>query len=153
MSIRRLLAAVHLLGLGIGLGAVFARARALRAELDRAGLRRALQADLWWGIAAAVWIVTGLIRAFGGIEKGTTYYLHNHLFLAKMGLLGLILLLEIRPIVTLGRWRASLGRGEQPDTKPAAALARTSLVQLVLVVLMVFLATGMARGYGSAAAP
>ena len=149
MSVRWLLAALHLLGLGSGLGAVFARARALRGELDRGGLRRALQADTWWAVAAAVWIGTGLYRAFGGIEKGSHYYLHNHLFLAKMGLLALILLLEIRPIVTLTRWRGSLGRGELPDTRQAAALARTSQVQALLVVLMVFLATGMARGYGS----
>ena len=149
MSIRWPLAALHLLGLGIGLGAVFARARALRAELDRAGLRRALQADIWWAVAAAVWIGTGLVRAFTGIEKGSSYYLHNHLFLAKMGLFVLILLLEIRPIVALTRWRARLARGEEPDTSLAAALARTSMVQVVLVVLMVFLATGMARGYGA----
>lgn len=149
LSLRWLLAAVHLLGLGIGVGAVFVRAQALRGELDRAGLRRVLQADTWWAVAAAVWIGTGLLRAFGGYEKGSSYYLHNHLFLAKMGLLVLILLLEVRPIVTLTRWRAGLARGQQPDTGAAAGLARTSLVQIVLVVLMVFLATGMARGYGS----
>ena len=149
MIIRWILAALHLLGLGIGLGAVLARARALRGELDRAGLRRAFQADTWWAVAAVVWIGTGLWRAFGGIEKGSAYYLHNHLFLTKMGLLVLILLLEIRPIVTLTRWRASLARGADPDTKPAAGMATTSLVQAALVVLMVFLATGMARGYGS----
>ena len=149
MSLRWILAALHLLGLGIGLGAVFARARALRGELDRAGLRRTFQADTWWAVAAVVWIGTGLWRAFGGIEKGSAYYLQNHLFLTKMGLLALILLLEIRPIVTLIRWRASLARGEAPDTKSAGALGMTSLVQAALVVLMVFLAIGMARGYGS----
>jgi putative membrane protein len=87
--------------------------------------------------------------AFAGIEKGSTYYLHNHLFLAKMGLLGLILVLEVRPIITLTRWRASLARREQPDTRLAGSIARTSLVQVALVVLMVLLATGMARGYGA----
>lgn len=148
-GIRWLLAAVHLLGLGIGLGAVYVRARALRGELDRGGIRRALQADIWWAIAAAVWLATGLLRAFGGIEKGSSYYLHNHLFLAKMGIFVLIVLLEIRPIVTLTRWRASLARDQLPDTRLGASIGRTSLVQTGLVVLMVFLATGMARGYGS----
>jgi putative membrane protein len=66
-----------------------------------------------------------------------------------MGLLGLILVLEVRPIITLTRWRASLARREQPDTRRAASIARTSLVQVALVVLMVLLATGMARGYGA----
>jgi putative membrane protein len=37
-----------------------------------------------------LWIGTGLVRAFGGYEKGAFYYLHNHLFWAKMGLLAAI---------------------------------------------------------------
>ena len=31
--------------------------------------------------------VPAFVRAFGGYEKGAFYYLHNHLFWAKMGLL------------------------------------------------------------------
>ena len=110
MTIRWLLAAVHLIGLGIGLGAVWARARALRGELNQAGLRRVFAADGWWGIAALLWIVTGLIRAFSSVEKGASYYLHNHLFLGKMGLLVLILVLEIYPMTTLIKWRTRARR-------------------------------------------
>ena len=74
MTIRWLFAAVHLLALGIGLGAIWARARALQGALDTPGLRRAFYADTWWGIAAILWIATGLARAFGGMEKGAAYY-------------------------------------------------------------------------------
>lgn len=148
MPIRWLFAAVHLLALGVGLGAVWARARALKSELDPAGLRRVFYADTWWGIAALLWIGTGLVRAFGGLEKGGDYYLHNHLFQAKMAVLILILLLELPPLVTLIRWRTQLARGEQPDTRAASTFARISLLQAGLVVLMVLAATGMARGYG-----
>ena len=63
------------------------RGRALQAPLDVPALRRVFSADTWWGIAAVLWIGTGLVRAFGGYEKGAFYYLHNHLFWAKMGLL------------------------------------------------------------------
>src|SRR5207247_3360302 len=87
MTIRWLLAAVHLLALGVGLGAEWARGRALQAPLDVPALRRVFYADTWWGIAAVLWIGTGLLRAFGGYEKGAFYYLHNHFFWAKMGLL------------------------------------------------------------------
>ena len=87
MTIRWLLAAVHLLALGVGLGAVWARGRALQVPLDIPALRRVFYADTWWGIAAVLWIGTGLLRAFGGYEKGAFYYLHNHFFWAKMGLL------------------------------------------------------------------
>ncbi len=87
MTIRWLLAAVHLLALGVGLGAVWARGRALQVPLDGLAWRRVFYADTWWGVAAVLWIGTGLLRAFGGYEKGAFYYLHNHFFWAKMGLL------------------------------------------------------------------
>lgn len=150
MTIRWLLATVHLLGLGIGLGAVWARARALKGQLDAAGLRRVFQADTWWGIAAIVWIASGLLRALSGLEKGTTYYMHNHLFWTKMGLLLLILILETVPMTSLIRWRVAAARGDQVDTGRAGRLATISLIQSFLVVLMVLAATGMARGYGMA---
>jgi putative membrane protein len=148
MALRWLLAALHLLGLGIGLGAVYARSRALRGVLDGPGLRRVFLADTWWAVAAGLWIVTGLIRAFAGFEKGTDYYLHNHLFLTKMGLLLLVLVLEIGPTVRLIVWRRSLAQGVMPDTSPASRYARVSMIQAFLVLLMVAAATGMARGFG-----
>jgi putative membrane protein len=148
MAIHWLLAALHLIALGIGLGAVWARAQALRSQLDATGLRRVFYADTWWGIAALLWITTGLIRAFGGFEKGSAYYLHNHWFWAKMALLVLILVLEVSPMITLIRWRVQLQRGHQPDTSVAARLSKISVVQAALVVLMILAATAMARGYG-----
>lgn len=149
MGVRWLLAALHLLGLGIGLGAVWARGLALRGSLDAAGLRRVFRADAWWGIAAGLWITTGAIRAFSGYEKGTDYYLQNHLFLTKMGMLALILVLEAGPMLGLVRWRRSVGQGEAPDTGKARRYASISRVQALLVILMVVAATGMARGFGS----
>jgi putative membrane protein len=143
-----LLAATHLLGLGVGLGAIWARRDALRGTLDAAGVSRAIRADAWWGIAALLWLVTGVWRAFGGLEKGTDYYLHNHLFLAKMVLFLLIVAIEVVPMRTLARWRGARARGAAVDTAAAAQLARLSTIQAVLIVVMVILATGMARGHG-----
>ncbi|HTS55026.1 MAG TPA: DUF2214 family protein [Burkholderiales bacterium] len=148
MEIRWVLAAVHLLALGVGLGAVWARARTLRGQLDATGLRRVFYADTWWGVAALMWIATGLVRAFGGFEKGSAYYLHNHLFWAKICLLAIILVLEVSPMITLMQWRIQLKRGQQPDTGVATRLAWISVLQAMLVVLMVLAATAMARGYG-----
>lgn len=145
---RWILAAVHLVALGIGLGAVWARGRALRGPLDAPGVRRVLYADTWWGIAAILWIGTGLARLFGGFEKGSAYYLHNHYFWVKMGLFMSILLLEVVPMITFIKWRRSVARGEIVDAARARTLATTSFVQAVLVGLMVLAATAMARGYG-----
>jgi putative membrane protein len=149
MMTRWLLAGFHLLALGIGLGAVWGRGRALSSHLDPAGLRAVFLADNFWGAAAGLWLVTGLWRLLAGVEKDTTYYFHNHMFLGKMALFAIILALEIRPMVTLIGWRRRVVRGEQPDTRPAPLLARMSFVQAGLVILMVFLAAGMARGYGA----
>jgi putative membrane protein len=143
-----IVSALHLLALGIGLPSVFLRGRALKGRLDREGLRRLFAADTVWGIAAALWLVTGLLRAFGGLEKGTEFYLNSRLFLAKMGLFVLIVVLEIRPMVTLIRWRATLRRGGVPDTSAARALYQLSHVELALVVVIVFVASFMARGFG-----
>jgi putative membrane protein len=148
MTARWLAASLHLLALGIGLGAVWARGRALRSSLGAGNLRQVFFADTFWGLAAVLWISTGLWRLLAGLEKGTGYYLQNHLFLTKMALLGLVLLLEIRPMITLIRWRMTVSRGEAPDTRAAPLLARISFVQAWLIVLMVFAAAAMARGMG-----
>lgn len=147
--VRWLLAAVHLLALGIGLGSVWSRARLLGAPtLDDPTLRRALAADAWWGVAAILWVGSGLWRLLAGTEKTTAYYLGSHAFWTKMALFAAILVLESTPIVTLGAWRRQLARGETPDLRAAPGMARTSYVQAVLLVLMVLAATAMARGLG-----
>lgn len=143
------LAAVHLLALGIGLGAVWGRSRALAGSLDAAGLRRVFATDAWWAAAGVLWIATGLLRAFAGFEKGTSYYVHNYLFWTKMGLLAAVLALEVRPMIQLIRWRVDVARGTTVETAPARALARISAVQALLVVSMVLAATAMARRYGT----
>lgn len=149
MTIRWVLAALHLLALGIGLGAVWARSRALRQSLDAAGLARVFAADAWWGIAALLWLSTGLIRLFSSLEKGTAYYFGNHFFLLKMALFITIILLELAPMMTFGRWRRAARHGELPDTTRAPVLARTSVIQAALIVAMLFAATAMARGLGA----
>ena len=149
MTLRWVLAALHLLALGLGLGAIWVRSRALSSRLDERGLHAVFLADTWWGIAALVWIGTGIWRLLAGLEKNTGYYFQNHFFLAKMGVLGVILLLEVWPMLTLIKWRRQAMTGGVPVTTVAPALARISVAQAVLVTLMVFLAAGMARGYGS----
>jgi putative membrane protein len=153
--LRIVLAVVHLLALGIGLGAVWTRARALgERPFDRGSARRAFAADGWWGFAAVLWIATGLWRLLAGTEKATGYYLANHIFIAKMGFLAAILLLELWPAITLVRWRrkaARSGASWSPDSSSAARLQAISYLEAVLVVAMVGAAVLMARGYGAAA--
>ncbi len=99
-----IVSALHVLALALGLSSVYLRGRALKGRLDRDGLTRLFAADNVWGIAAALWIVTGLLRAFGGLEEGSQFYLQSPLFWAKMALFVAVIILEIRPMVTFIRW-------------------------------------------------
>jgi putative membrane protein len=152
------LAVAHLLALAVGLPAVMRRAGALRRAAARTPatgdeLRRAFDADSLWAAAAALWIGTGLWRWLADTEKSTEYYNRNHLFLAKMGLLAVILVLELWPMVKLVRWRIAVRGGAAAEgvvaPETARRIAAVSYVQAALVVLMVVLAVGMARGVGA----
>jgi putative membrane protein len=140
--------ALHLLALAIGLPSVFMRGRALKGPLDETGLRRLFTADTLWAVAAALWIVTGLVRAFGGLEKGSQFYLSSPLFVVKMGLLIAVLLLEIWPMITFIRWRIARARGQTPTKARVGGLYAVNQIQLGIVVVMVFVASLMARGIG-----
>lgn len=140
------LAAVHLLAFGLGFWAVLTRStnfRRLAAGLGE--VRSVLIADNVWGICALILLITGGMRAFGGYEKGTDYYLHQPLFHLKMTLLVLILLLEVAPMLTLIKWRVALARGTAIDTGRATLFSRIGHGEALLMLLMVIAATGMAR--------
>src|SRR5918995_559271 len=93
-----IVSSLHLLALAVGLPAVTLRGRALRGPLDDAGMRRLFAADTAWGIAAALWLVTGLLRAFAGLEKGSAFYLNSALFWTKMVLFLSVVVLEVHPM-------------------------------------------------------
>ena len=106
------------------------------------------KADSFWGIAALLWIITGLWRAFGGLEKGSDYYLHSNTFIAKMTLFVLVFIIEIKPMVTLIKWRNKKKKNEPIDFSSARQLAFLSHIELGLITIIVCLATAMARGIG-----
>jgi putative membrane protein len=145
------IAALHYLALPLGLGAVFARGLRLR-ELSRSlgdgeTLARLFRADNFWGLAALLWIATGLVRAFGGLEKSSTFYLRNGFFLVKMGLFVAVLGLEIFPMITFIRWRIARARGNKPTADaPYSVLVRLNDLEVALVVLIPFAASLMSRG-------
>ena len=68
--IAALVSALHLLALALGLPSVYFRGRALRGRLDADGFKRLFIADSVWGIAAALWLVTGLLRAVRRAREG-----------------------------------------------------------------------------------
>lgn len=158
--LRIVLAVLHLLALGIGMGAIYARARAMN-HVGRVpdALRRASTADAWWGAAALVWLTTGLWRWLAGTEKDPGYYASNHVFYAKMGLFVLVVFLELWPMITLLGWRRRLGSdggaafvaSDATIAGRARRIARISDVQLLLLLGIVVAAVMTARGYGARA--
>ena len=150
--LRITLAALHLLALGLGLGAVISRGTALRESASNAALRRAFRSDGLWGLAAVLWLSTGLWRWLAGIEKPTGYYMTNPVFHTKLVLFLLIVGLELWPAITLMRWRRSFAAGESAERLMSGGgrrIAVISHIEALLVVAIVFLAVAMARGYGS----
>jgi putative membrane protein len=140
-----LLSAVHALTLALGLGAVFLRGRALARPLDDAGWRRLLAADNAWGIAAGLWIASGLARVFfGGKEPG--FYWRNGFFWLKLALFALVFLLELTPMVTFMRVRSAQRRRAPLPEFSVEAFRRINAAELALVVAMVFVAAFVARG-------
>jgi len=140
-----LLSAVHLLTLALGLGAVFMRGRALGGPLDESGWHRLLTADNVWGIAAGLWIASGLGRVFFG-GKEPSFYWHNGLFWVKLGLFGLVFALELAPMTTFVRVRTARRRGTALPRFSVEAYRRINSIEAVLVVVIVFVAAFMARG-------
>ena len=143
-----ILSALHILALGMGLGAVVARGRGLKrvAAGDLAAVQGVLTADGLWGLAAGLWLATGLLRAFGGIEKAADFYLHNGFFWVKMALFAALLLLEVLPMTTLMGWRMGQRRGAAIDARSAARLVPINHAEIALVVIIPFVAAAMARG-------
>ena len=148
---RALISGLHVLALAIGLGAVFARGLRLRdlrrSREDAGALTRLLAADSLWGVAALLWIVTGLVRAFGRVEKQPDFYLRNGYFWVKMGLFALVLALEILPMATFIRWRVARSRGNPaPAGENLSILVGLNDAEVAIVILIPFIAALMARG-------
>jgi putative membrane protein len=59
-----------------------------------------------------------------------------------------VLLLEIWPMSTFIRWRRQRRRGSAPNTARAPGLYAVNQLQVGLIVVMVFVASFMARGLG-----
>jgi putative membrane protein len=146
MDLRYVIATLHVLTFGLGAASIWMRASALRKLKDESGLKEVFFADNLWGLAAFLWLLTGLWRAFGPLEKGSDFYLHNVAFLVKMICFILVFILELRPMITLIKWRSLQRKKESIDLSIAASLARTSYIELLLLIPIVSMATAMARG-------
>lgn len=147
-----LVSAVHLLCLAGGVTTLVLRERALAARLDDAGVQRVLRLDNLSGIIAILWMGSGLWRAFGSLEKGSSFYLESTMFWVKMSGLALAWACETPSMVTFIRWRMRLAAGQAPDLSGVGRLRRWHYAEGAAMVLTVFAASLMSRGVGAATA-
>jgi putative membrane protein len=83
-------------------------------------------------------------------EKGVDYYFNNLFFLAKIALFVVAGLLSIYPTRIYLRWSQALAKNILPDlsTSNLHSLKRCIHRQLVIVMLVIFCASMMAKGFG-----
>lgn len=143
-----LLPAVHLCALALGIAALMQRARALSAAQKNEDLKRVFLWDNLYALVAFFWLGSGILRAFGGYEKGTDYYLTNHSFWGKMLLLLLLLVAEGSLMVTFIRFRIAVKKGQPVALDDKPRLLRLHWAEVWCVVGMIVFATLMARGIG-----
>jgi murein DD-endopeptidase MepM/ murein hydrolase activator NlpD/uncharacterized membrane protein len=141
---------LHLLALAVGLGGVWARARALDDSLrnpeDPRAIRRALVGNGWWGLAILVWLATGMWRLLAATDQPLSFHVASSAFAVKMGILLVALALEIWPTAVLVRWWR---KRADPDPRDVGRIEIISYVQCALVAGMVLAATISARGLGA----
>jgi putative membrane protein len=101
--------------------------------------------DHAWGIAALLWITSGLGRVFFG-GKEPAFYWRNGFFWVKLGLFALVFALELAPMMTFVRVRTAQRRGAALPAFSVEGYRRINTIEVVLVVAIVFVAAFMARG-------
>jgi len=144
-----LVAFVHHLGAFALVSAIAAEFLLTRGEINLLSARRLLTVDLILGLAAATVLTAGVLRVLF-FEKGLDYYLHNHAFLAKMGLFVAVGVLSVKPTRQFLSWRAVIARGDAPaiDADSTRTIRRIIHFELTGAVLILLCAALMAKGLG-----
>ena len=115
--------------------------------LTHAIAKRLVKADTVLGAAAGLLLVVGLCRVFF-FEKGETYYMNSHAFLAKFSIFIVVGLLSIMPTVEFLSWRPAIAAGQAPKADPEklAFIKKFIHGELAAIVIILLCAAIMARG-------
>jgi len=144
-----LFAYLHLLSAGLAAGMLLVEHWLLRRPVDRLQARLLGVADLTWLLGLIGSIATGVARGnyFG---HGTAYYLANHLFLLKLGVLAVVVVAAPLPTRQFIRWNreARLAPAFAPLTRDLERVRAVISLELGLVALLPLLSVLVGRGYG-----
>ncbi|MBJ7898916.1 MAG: DUF2214 family protein [Cyanobacteria bacterium RI_101] len=118
----------------------------LAPDISLKSAKRVAFADIAYGIAATLVLVTGVLRViyFG---KGTDYYLHNPFFHIKVGLFVIVGLLSLYPTFTFIFWFKDFQKDQAPTVEASKIQRLSTLVKFELAgfTLLPLFAALMAR--------
>jgi len=97
---------LHFLGVFTLVGSLAVEFILFRREMSATAQRQLRATDLHYGIAAAIVLVTGLLRVFW-FGKGAEFYAGNPFFWVLVALFAAIGLLSLPPTMFFRRWRGS----------------------------------------------
>ena len=137
---------LHIYGIALMVAAFFMRTYHLSKPPENSRLEKSFFWDNVLLLVVLVVMGAGFWRM--GLEKGTSYYLHNHAFWLKVGVLTLGWFLETPIMVRLIQWRIAIAKGETPDTSGIGLLRKLAWVEASLTIVIIFAASLMARGIG-----
>ena len=111
--------------------------------------RRLQRTDQIFGASATAVLVVGLLRVIY-FEKGPGYYFADAFFLTKFTAFIVAALISIYPTVLFISWNKALKAGDSPDVSDEQSRrARLCLMlELTAIVVILFCAPLMARGFG-----
>lgn len=113
-------------------------------------LRRVVKADAIYGIFSIVLVTTGLLRVFL-YGKGSDYYFSNWIFNVKFSLFILVGLLSILPTIRflkLNKKHSQDGGELQIELEHYKTIKLLIKLELILMLIIPFLAILMANGVG-----
>ncbi len=137
----------HYFGFMIAFASLIVENLTFKEKLSLDESKRIVIADICYGLAAVIILVTGILRVlyFG---KGSDYYLDNPVFYIKVGLYLLVGLVSLYPTITFILWVRDL----QNNQVPTLGINQVNIISYILKFeivgfsLLPLLAAILARG-------
>ncbi|MEJ2594544.1 MAG: DUF2214 family protein [bacterium] len=128
---------LHYIGIMILMGSLITEHVTLKPGITKSQIKSLATTDLIYGIAAAVVLVTGLLRWFVVDVKGAEFFNKNPLFHIKVTLFVVIVILSIFPTLKFLKWRKSIRNGQEVEVSEAEAKKQLMFIRIELLLLAI----------------
>ncbi len=143
------IAYLHYLCIILCFGALLFERLRLKVDLNREDTISIILADIVYGLAGLIIIISGILRVkyFG---QGAEFYTHNPLFWFKVGSYIAVGLLSLYPTITYILWAIPLSKNKLPNISSDLVSRFRMIINIELIgfSLIPLMATSMARGIG-----